>query len=108
MTILASLYGENSISDVSKSIKQVIALIISLNTVYAPFPQQLLAFDQSLNAPMISLTRESKSEQNDRVKFSFRYPDDLELSPKPVLTHQKEIYIKSTVIKGFSIGLTVN
>jgi len=40
-------------------------------------------------------------------QFSFVYSDDLIISPKPVKTHQIEVYLKSKTVPGFSVGLTV-
>ena len=37
----------------------------------------------------------------------FNYPEDLFVSPKPVQTHDKEVYLKSDTIKGFNAGVTV-
>ena len=41
-------------------------------------------------------------------KFSFGYTKEFVLSPKPLQTHQVEVYFKSEETKGFSLGLTVS
>jgi len=38
----------------------------------------------------------------------FRHTDDLVVSPKPLQTHEKEVYLKSETTKGFNAGVTVD
>lgn len=40
--------------------------------------------------------------------FSFDYPDSWVLAPKPLQTHQEEVTLKSTTMKGFSAGVAVD
>ena len=40
--------------------------------------------------------------------FSFDYPDSWALAPKPLQTHQEEVNVKSTSVKGFSAGVAVD
>lgn len=46
-------------------------------------------------------------ESNDK-SFSFAYPKDFQLSPKPLKTHSKETLLTSTDVKGFTAGLTID
>jgi hypothetical protein len=45
---------------------------------------------------------------NEKGAFSFKYSDDLIVSPKPVKTHNIEVLLKSEKTKGFIVGLTVS
>jgi hypothetical protein len=45
---------------------------------------------------------------NEKGAFSFKYTDDLKVSPKPLQTHNIEVYLKSEKTKGFNVGLTVS
>ena len=66
------------------------------------FGVAVTAFSVSSNAvdlPMI-YTSEDKS-------IIFKHTGDLQFSPKPLKTHDKEILLKSESIKGFNAGVTV-
>jgi hypothetical protein len=45
---------------------------------------------------------------SDNPKFSFKYSNDLKLSPKLLKTHNKEVFLKSEEVKGFNVGITVS
>jgi len=45
---------------------------------------------------------------SDNPKFSFKYSNDLKLSPKLLKTHNKEVFLKSEEVKGFNVGITVD
>ena len=45
--------------------------------------------------------------ESSQYGYSYQYPDDFELSPKLLKTHEHESFLKSKDIKGFNVGLTV-
>lgn len=40
--------------------------------------------------------------------FKVEYPDNFEISPKLVKTHDRELFIKSVDTKGYNFGVTVS
>ena len=67
------------------------------------FGVAVTTFSVSSNAvdlPMM-YTSEDKS-------IVFKHTEDLQFSPKPLKTHDKEILLKSESIKGFNAGVTVS
>ena len=55
-----------------------------------------------------SISLSNKEFVDEKGSFSFRYSSDLLLSPKPLRTHNMEVYFKSEDVKGFNVGLTVS
>jgi hypothetical protein len=59
----------------------------------------------------VEITDESESTTKYNApddSFFFRYPNTLEPSPKPLKTHEFEVYLKSPTVKGFSAGVTMD
>ena len=70
---------------------------------FLSFGLALTAFSissQAIDLPL-SYTSEDKS-------IVFKHTEDLQFSPKPLKTHDKEILFKSELIKGFNAGVTVS
>lgn len=59
-------------------------------------------------AAMLFLPGVSHAGLYEKDHMSFQYPDDFNLSQKPVKTHKSEVLFKSSTVKGFQAGVTVS
>ena len=74
------------------------------------FVRGLLAAGTISLAPMLPAVAATFTAR-DSSGITFVYPDDalgLEVSPKLVQTHAAEVFLKSTKVKGLSVGVTVD
>ena len=86
----------NDHEGVSMIKKRILHSLVSLGVAVTAFSVSSNAVD----LPM-SYTSEDKS-------IVFKHTEDLQFSPKPLKTHDKEILLKSESIKGFNAGVTVS
>lgn len=91
------MVSKNSYNEGALTIeKRILHSIIS-------FGVALTAFSISSNAIDLPMTYTSEDKS-----IVFKHTEDLQFSPKPLKTHDKEILLKSELIKGFNAGVTVS
>ena len=56
------------------------------------------------SSPVSALVNFEPSDKS----YTFAYPDDFQLAPKLLKTHNKETFLKSTTVSGFNAGITVS
>lgn len=82
---------------------------IDLGFIKKRFTQSIVSFGMaiaalSLPSPAAELPLTYVSDDK---SITFQHTADLQFSPKPLKTHDKEILFKSETIKGFNAGVTV-
>ena len=75
--------------------------------------QKIISFSAGAFAAVITSTSPSYAAVDlpkvfDDGSIYFHHTEDLVFSPKPVKTHEKEVYLKSESSRGFNAGVTVD
>lgn len=82
---------------------------IDLGFIKKRFTQSIVSFGVALAAlslPSLAVELPLTYVSDDK-SITFQHTSDLQFSPKPLKTHDKEILFKSETIKGFNAGVTV-
>lgn len=82
---------------------------IDLDSIKKRFKQSIVSFGVALAAlslPSLAVELPLTYVSDDK-SITFQHTSDLQFSPKPLKTHDKEILFKSETIKGFNAGVTV-
>ena len=72
---------------------------------------QVLLLASTASQPVMAVSEEEALRQLyslPAAQVTFQYPDSMKDSPKLIKTHNKEVFLKSSSIKGFNAGLTVS
>jgi hypothetical protein len=88
--------GQHSNEGVATIEKRIMKSFLSFSLALTAFSITSHAIDLP-----ITYTSEDKS-------IVFKHSEDLQFSPKPLKTHDKEILFKSETIKGYTAGVTVS
>ena len=82
---------------------------IDFGSIKKHFAQSIISFGVALTVlslPSVAIELPLTYLSDDK-SITFQHTTDLQFSPKPLKTHDKEILFKSELIKGFNAGVTV-